>query len=357
MHRSGTSVLTRVVNLLGADLAAHLIPPSTGNVSGHWESRAVQGIHNDILSELGSDVYSPVNFPQSWFDGPSAKLWIERIQALIDHEYCGSNIFVIKDPRITLFIPLWATALHAQDIEAHFIIPFRNPCTVAASLELREQHLNSGNSLTPALAILIWLRYSLAAERFTRARSRSFVSFDMLLADWRRELTRISSQLNVRLPRSGISDEEVDRFVDSKHADPVTVSPVIEEGHICQSVYDSFNQLVVDPHTMPFIFQLAAEKVAVAEKMLGAYVLHKEAQIVGLRKNLNETLVQHAADMASVYRTFEVKIRARDDRTAAAGAYAESLERSRAEAFCRLETQEVRINELKQQLKAARRSK
>src|SRR5262249_47782790 len=162
------------------------------------------------------------------------------------------------------------------------IIPFRNPFTVAASLELREQYLNSGNSLPPVRGTLIWLRYTLATERFTRARSRSFVSFDMLLADWRRELIRISSQLDVRLPRFGISDEEVDHFIDSKHADPGAVSPFIEQEPICQSVYDGFNQLVLDPHTTPFSFQLAAEKVAVAEKMLGAYALNMEYQIAEL---------------------------------------------------------------------------
>ncbi len=59
MHRSGTSVTTRIANLLGAELARDLIPAGIGNERGHWESRAVQTLHNDMLVALGSDLYSP----------------------------------------------------------------------------------------------------------------------------------------------------------------------------------------------------------------------------------------------------------------------------------------------------------
>ena len=36
MHRSGTSALTRVLNLLGADLPATLAPPADDNETGFW---------------------------------------------------------------------------------------------------------------------------------------------------------------------------------------------------------------------------------------------------------------------------------------------------------------------------------
>ncbi|WP_204316593.1 hypothetical protein, partial [Klebsiella pneumoniae] len=70
------------------------------------------------------------------------------------------------------------------------VIPFRSPMAVAASLEVREQHLRSGHALPLCQGVAVWLRYMLAAERHTRGQRRSFVSFDMLLADWRREMTR-----------------------------------------------------------------------------------------------------------------------------------------------------------------------
>ena len=39
MHRSGTSALTRIFSLLGADLPKNLMPPSPANKTGYWESQ------------------------------------------------------------------------------------------------------------------------------------------------------------------------------------------------------------------------------------------------------------------------------------------------------------------------------
>ncbi|WP_204307861.1 hypothetical protein, partial [Klebsiella pneumoniae] len=81
-----------------------------GNELGHWESKAAQDLHNEMLAELQSDIYSPVNFPETWFDSASAKIWIDRIEALVGQEYSASDLFVLKDPRLSLFVPLWGVA-------------------------------------------------------------------------------------------------------------------------------------------------------------------------------------------------------------------------------------------------------
>src|SRR3546814_15012580 len=53
MHRSGTSALTRVLNLLGVALGERLMPAGKGNESGHWESLAVYEAHEQLLTALG----------------------------------------------------------------------------------------------------------------------------------------------------------------------------------------------------------------------------------------------------------------------------------------------------------------
>ena len=47
MHRSGTSALTRVLNLLGAELGEGLMAPAPGNPGGFWEKREVADL-NDL---------------------------------------------------------------------------------------------------------------------------------------------------------------------------------------------------------------------------------------------------------------------------------------------------------------------
>ena len=45
MHRSGTSAVTRCLNLLGAEIGSKLLPPAEDNRSGFWEHADVVSIH------------------------------------------------------------------------------------------------------------------------------------------------------------------------------------------------------------------------------------------------------------------------------------------------------------------------
>jgi hypothetical protein len=327
--------LTRVVNLLGADLASDLIPAGIGNTLGHWESRAVQDLHNRIFSELRSDIYSPVNFSQAWFESPSANAWVDRIEALVRQEYADSTLFVLKDPRIVLFVPLWIAALNRLAIDPYFVIPFRHPLAVAASLEARERQLESGNALPRAQGMALWLRYTLAAEKYTRGQKRAFVSFEMLLADWRRELTRIGGQLDVRWPRFGAADAEIDRFLDADQRDHGHTVPADDRARMHQvilNVYEALEAAVTDPQTTPAAFGAAAEMTARAEEVLGAYALIKESEVASLRAELEATRRRHADETATAHRTFEAEISARDLKIAEAARYAKSLAQSLDEA-------------------------
>jgi hypothetical protein len=357
MHRSGTSAVTRVINLLGADLAFDLVPEGIGNERGHWESRAVQDLHNRLLAALCSEIYSPVDFAQSWFDGTAAQEWIDRIESLMREEYPASGLFVLKDPRIVLFVPLWIAALNRLAIEPHFVIPFRHPVAVAASLQVRERRLDGDNPLPLSHGVATWLRYALAAERHTRGQKRAFVSFERLLTGWRGELTRIGRQLDIRWPRFETAEAQVDRFLDSSHRDPTPLAPADERVHVSRSVllvHDGFSHAVGDPRPTPAAFEAAAAAAAAAEDILGAYVLIKETQAAELRAEIKATLSRHANEDADAHRAFESEIRARDSRIAESALYARSLEQSRDEALHYARAQEMRANELDLSLETAR---
>src|SRR6516164_8769546 len=67
MHRSGTSAVTRVVSLLGADLPKNLLPPSLTNELGYWESSDLMTIHDELLSSGGSKWDDWRAFNQDWY--------------------------------------------------------------------------------------------------------------------------------------------------------------------------------------------------------------------------------------------------------------------------------------------------
>ena len=76
MHRSGTSAVTRVANLLGADLSEHLIAPAPDNPSGFWEHADAVKINEDLLEGLGRTWYDMREMPRGWMEtGARAMQW------------------------------------------------------------------------------------------------------------------------------------------------------------------------------------------------------------------------------------------------------------------------------------------
>ncbi len=189
MHRSGTSATTRVVNLLGADIASAMLPVTPGdNDRGYWESAAVVEIHDQLLRALGSAFDDPFPLPERWLDSRSAREAQHRLAEEIRRDFDGSRVFVVKDPRTTRFLPLWLDLLDQLAIEPVVVIPVRNPLEVAASLERRAAH-----SVPPAQSLLLYVRSYLDAELASRGRRRLFVRYEQLLTNWRRFATELGN--------------------------------------------------------------------------------------------------------------------------------------------------------------------
>ena len=72
MHRSGTSVATRLINLLGvpAPIEEDLLPPDRGNPTGYWESSSLVAYNDRLLEVLGSEMTCPEAFGPGWERDP-----------------------------------------------------------------------------------------------------------------------------------------------------------------------------------------------------------------------------------------------------------------------------------------------
>jgi hypothetical protein len=212
MHRSGTSALTRVLNLLGCDLPKTLLPPSPNdNDLGFWESRPLVELDNSILESAGArwDDWSPFN--QAWFSSPKASEFRDGALALLREEFGTSVLFVLKEPRICRFAPFWFDALETSGVNARIILPVRNPLEVAASLSKR-------NGYEATYWQLLWLRHVLDAEYASRGRPRYFASYDRLMKNWSRVAVEASGALGITWPRlSSQSGSEITAFLSEKY--------------------------------------------------------------------------------------------------------------------------------------------
>lgn len=156
MHRSGTSLLARLLNVLGVDLGpeAQLMRPRADNPKGFWEHTGVVRLHDELLDRLGGGWARPPLLPDGWELAPDLDGFRARTEGLARSVRADSEAAAWKDPRGSLLLPLWQTT---GGVDAT-VLSLRHPAAVAASLAERDG-FNTERSAT------LWLRYTVAARR------------------------------------------------------------------------------------------------------------------------------------------------------------------------------------------------
>ena len=208
MHRSGTSAMARALSLAGAALPRDLMPGAPDNPSGFWESLGVVALNDRVLRELGSCWDDVLGFQARPALARARPEMVRNIRAVVRSTYRDESLIVLKDPRISLLVPLWEAALLDEGYTPVYVIMVRDPRQVAASLLRR-------NGFPRSKGLLLWASHMVAVERDTRGSRRRFVPYDDLLASAETELAKVEETMDGRaLQITRLSSLELERFVD-----------------------------------------------------------------------------------------------------------------------------------------------
>lgn len=245
MHRSGTSALARIVNFLGAAMPRHLIPATTSNPRGHWESAALVALHDQLLAALDSSWDDWRTPGARWKESDAASRFAGPIRMTIDEEYGNAPLLVVKDPRMCRTLPYWMSILEKSGIRSAPLIIVRNPLEVAESLRLRD-------GISFEKAMLLWLRHNLDAEYETRHLQRNIVTYDALLEDWKLLAVQTSARLGInwsRQPTDAASDvrEFLDIELHNQRASQAELETHTEVPYWVKAAYRSLIQLCDEP--------------------------------------------------------------------------------------------------------------
>ena len=186
MHRSGTSVATRLMNLLGIDLGAEeqLLGPRPDNPKGFWEYKPIVDLNEEILGRLGGDWREPPPLPTGWETADEFADLRQKARDLVARNFASAD-WGWKDPRTCLTLPFWKRILPP----VHYVICMRSPAEVAASLEQRD-------GLPREKSIRLWQVYNGAAIEQTAGLPRHFLFYEDLIHSHREEISRLA-----RFPR------------------------------------------------------------------------------------------------------------------------------------------------------------
>ncbi|MGP0565579.1 MULTISPECIES: glycosyltransferase [unclassified Nitrospina] len=202
MHRSGTSALTRTLNLLGCDL-----PKTPSNDPDHWESKVIMDLNDAILESGGSFWHDWERFNPGWRDSPLVDAFRARARDALSSEFGNSPLFVLKDPRICRLLGFWLETLQEMKITPAVVSPIRNPLEVAASLEVRD-------GIPPSISKLLWLRHVLDAEAASRGYRRIFLRYHDLLDEWQTVTQRLGGQLGISWPKSStVTEMQIEEYL------------------------------------------------------------------------------------------------------------------------------------------------
>lgn len=176
MHRSGTSAISSAIDGLGLNFGDNLYGPREDNPAGFWENESLVQFNDTLLAEVGMrwDSFGLID-DSVWSDG-KWESWFENAANLLRDEFSDTRAYGIKDPRISKLLGFWQLVFQRNAYDVKYVVAFRNPLEVMASLNKRD-------GFDAVKSQLLWLEYTLSALQSTEHSNRLLVSYNDLMAD------------------------------------------------------------------------------------------------------------------------------------------------------------------------------
>ncbi len=190
MHRSGTSLITKSIELLGYTLGDNLMPAGVDNPKGFWEDLDIVQFNDKLLASNQTSWDSPRDSGSKAY---SRELQQEAL-TLLESRFSNTDRFIIKDPRMSLLLDFWSRCFVEADISVHYLAVYRQPLDIAASLHAR-------NGMETEQGLLLTYIYNRALMTFLGDRV-FIVGYRRFLENPLGELSRIAGRIG------GVLDNE-----------------------------------------------------------------------------------------------------------------------------------------------------
>lgn len=192
MHRSGTSAITRGLQVMDVELGDKFLPPQDDNVTGFWEDMDLNGLNIEMLNTLNSDWHFITPIQQTDVDILRKNGYIERAVEMLQKKTSGVEVFGFKDPRVAKLLPFWKEVFAHSNLSVSYVLAVRHPRSVCESLAKR-------NGFDPEKGYLLWLNHMISSLVGTIGEHCIVVDFDRLLQFPDKELKRLAKGLQLKI--------------------------------------------------------------------------------------------------------------------------------------------------------------
>lgn len=208
MHRSGTSAVAGMLNMMGAYFGPEGIDTGAGpeNPKGFWERRDIRQINDEVLQSAGADWHLVADFETDDIPAQAEQEYVTRVRnILLDLD--ANRPWVIKEPRLCLLFPLWRDLLEAP-VCVHV---YRSPIQTAQSLQKR-------NGFAIQFGLALWEKYNLRALESSSGLPRVLVTHEELMGNPTTTIRSLYDDM-VKLGVEGLrlpNDDEILSFIDPR---------------------------------------------------------------------------------------------------------------------------------------------
>jgi hypothetical protein len=203
--RSGTSLVSGLCSRLGFHIPLPEVLADESNPRGFGEPRWAVDFHTRLLKQL--NMAPEDGRPEAWDLARTATALPTprtRLARWLEEQLQQADRVVVKDPRLTWFVGLWASVAQELGAEVSVLTMLRHP---AESVTSRRLAYGTGSSATTRTAS--WLNMTLGLEAENRGMRRAVVGYDDLLTDWRAALASAEQPLGMDLV-TGRTAEDVE---------------------------------------------------------------------------------------------------------------------------------------------------
>jgi hypothetical protein len=210
--RSGTSLFTGIMHRLGFHVPQPEVTADSTNPRGFAEPKWVVDFHDALLGRARVQVADAR--PSAW--AQTAKVAIDddvrrTLREWLAAEFEKNDHVVIKDPRLSWFLPLWRQCAVDVGSAPKYATVLRHP---AAVIESKQR--SYGNWQGDVERTAGWINQVLFTERATRDGPRAFVKYQDLLDDWTGVTAHVGDVLDLAVVREApaASIVKIHEFVD-----------------------------------------------------------------------------------------------------------------------------------------------
>ncbi|MFQ3245849.1 MAG: hypothetical protein ACI9SP_002497 [Arenicella sp.] len=268
MHRSGTSMLARLINMMGVYFGedGDAIGTNDENPKGFWERQDVRKLNDKLLHSAGLDWDELSKLTQGCFhqdDVDEFELAASDVIAKLDKH----RNWILKEPRLNILLNQWRKILD----KPIYIFVYRTPVEVALSL-------NARNEIPRVVGAALWELYNKEALKYVDMERTVFVSHGQIMADPVKAMDSLFDQL-ILMGVEGITRLTAAQIFEF-------VSPKLHRQKQIGDIADHINSKQIGLHELLLTIDNEGQKNHIVEELsiaakesLEDYELNKKARL------------------------------------------------------------------------------